>query len=549
MKRVILIGLSGTGKSSIARELAAKMGFTPLDVDDEIVRRCRMPIPSIFERFGEDVFRAFERGCLAAACAEERRVIATGGGVVLDERNWLAMRPDSLIVQLQASPTEILARLSRQSEADPDARRPLLQATDPVQSLETMMRDRGPLYDQADVCVDTTGKDQDAVVAEILAVAQTVEEGSLHLPIGAITTPSGRSDLFVGSGMLEEIGDLIRRRFPTSRRAWVITDSNVGPHWAPKVTNALRRSDIAVESVQVPAGESSKSFSHVSSLLDRLLNGRIDRRDLVVALGGGVIGDLAGLVAAIALRGVGLVQVPTSLLAMVDSSVGGKTGVNHARGKNLIGAFYQPQLVLADPLVLETLPEREVRGGWAEIIKHAMIETTTTGRDGAPLLDLLERSPIDEWSNPDFLTDVVRRNVLIKRCVVQADEKEMGLRRVLNYGHTLGHAMEASGYRHHHGEAIALGMRAAVNIALDLGRTSPDVSDRQKRLLDKVGLPSRFDGDLDDVIDRLASDKKAVNGRLTWILPTREIGSVDVVTDVPIDVVERAAESLGARRR
>ncbi len=549
MKRVILIGLSGTGKSSVARELASRLAFSAIDVDDEIVRRSGMPIHAIFERYGENVFRAFERDCLADACNAARRVIATGGGVVLDERNWLVMRPESLVVHLQAAPNQILGRLSSQVEVDPDARRPLLNSPNPLKALEMMRRERGPFYEQADVTIDTSNKDLNSVVDEISAAVRRVQADSIQLPIGSIGTPSGRSDLYVGTGVMQEIGELTGRRFPQSRRAWLITDSNVGPLWASPVISALTESDFAVERVDVPAGESSKAISQVSALLDRLLDGRIDRRDVVVALGGGVIGDLAGFIASISLRGVGLIQVPSSLLAMVDSSVGGKTGVNHARGKNLVGAFYQPQLVLADPLMLETLPEREVRGGWAEIIKHAMIESTATSCAGTPLLDLLERTPIEDWNGPDFLADVVRRNVLIKHSVVQKDEKEMGLRRVLNYGHTLGHAMEASGYRYHHGEAIALGMRAAVDIAIRTGRTSDEVAHRQNRLLDGVGLPSRFEGELDDVIERLASDKKAVNGRLTWILPGHEIGSVDVVSGIPLDVVEAAAASLGAQRR
>ncbi|MGA7672392.1 MAG: 3-dehydroquinate synthase [Nitrolancea sp.] len=549
MKRIILIGLSGSGKSAVACELAARLGFTAIDVDDEIIRRSGMPIPAIFERFGEDVFRTFERGCLASACSQDKCVIATGGGAVLDERNWLVMRPESLIVHILADSNQLLSRLSSQSESDPDALRPLLQASDPKHSLDKMWRERAPFYRQADVSVDTSNKSLDTVAAEILSAITRVESGSVRLPIGTIGTPNGRSDLYVGPGVLNSIGQLARQRFPQSRRAWVISDSNVGPLWATLVSTALAASEFAVERIDVPAGESSKAFDRVSGLLDRLMDGKVDRRDVVVALGGGVIGDLAGFAAAIALRGVGLIQVPTSLLAMVDSSVGGKTGVNHKRGKNLIGAFYQPQLVVADPKVLETLPEREVRGGWAEIIKHAMIESTATGHAGTPLLDLLEQTPFESWVQPEFVADVVRRNVLIKRSVVQADEKETGLRRVLNYGHTLGHAMEASGYRYHHGEAIALGMRAAADISVRIGRSTEGVAKRQNRLLEKVGLPSRFVGDLDDVIERLSSDKKAVNGQLTWILLTREAGSVEVTSDVPIDEVTAAAASLGAQRR
>ncbi len=296
------------------------------------------------------------------------------------------------------------------------------------------------------------------------------------------------------------------------------------------------------------AGESSKSLSRVSSLLDALLNGRVDRRDVVVALGGGVIGDLAGFVASIVLRGIGLIQIPTSLLAMVDSSVGGKTGINHSRGKNLIGTFYQPPLVVADTETLTTLPEREWRGGWAEIIKHGMIELTATGVPDTALLDQIEGATDAQLRDPHFMTHIVRRNVTIKSAVVQADERESGLRRILNYGHTLGHAMEASGYQYHHGEAIALGMRAAMDLAVQLERSNDAVRARQNALLDRIGLPRKFDGVLSDVLDRLGSDKKAVNGKLTWILPGDRAGHVDIVTQVPTELVERAAVAVGARR-
>ncbi len=547
MDRVVLIGLSGTGKSTVARQLAEALSFDCVDLDDDVVTTFGCPISEIFSRFGEPVFRSAERASLIRSCSRDRCVVATGGGVVVDERNWVTMRPNSLIVHLIATEDEILARLQQQVKTDPAAGRPMIGSADQRASLSSLAATRKHLYARADCVVVTSGKTTNEVAEEIARIAREAESGELALPIGSIGAAHGRSDLYVDAGLLEHAGSVIRQRFPEARRAWLITDNNVGPLWAAHVAQNIERVGIVTETLEVPAGESSKSLDQVAQLLDQVLSARLDRRDLVVALGGGVVGDLAGFVAAIALRGVGLIQVPTSLLAMVDSSVGGKTGVNHERGKNLIGAFYQPQLVLADPTVLETLPEREWRGGWAEIAKHAMIEGSATGSTGADLMSLIEHARDEQLRDPAFMTDVVRRNVLIKTSVVLQDERETGLRRVLNYGHTLGHAMEASGYRYHHGEAVALGMRAAADIALRLGRTSSDVVDRQNLLLDRIGLPSRFEGDLRDVIERLGSDKKAVHGALTWILPSEIVGAVEIVSGVPMEVVEATAAGLGAR--
>lgn len=548
MKRVILIGLSGSGKSTIARSLAERLGFEPVDIDDEIVKSFGYPIREIFTRHGEAVFRAAESEILFRACAHPERVIAVGGGAVVSEQNWVAMRPESLIVHLQAAPDELIARLRSQVVADPTTSRPLLESSDPLPDLERQWVARRDMYAQADVCIDTTRKAISEVVDEVGAQVRAAHSAEYPLPIVALGTATGRSDLYVAPGILASAGDLVRKQFPASRRGWIISDANVAPLWGAAVAGSLARAGFATTQLTVAAGESSKSMQQTSALLDRLLTEKINRRDVVVALGGGVVGDLAGFVAAIVLRGVGLVQIPTSLLAMVDSSVGGKTGIDHERGKNLIGAFYQPQLVLADPLVLETLPEREWRAGWAEIIKHAMIEMTATGRDDAQLLSLIESTHADALYDTSVISEVIAQNVRVKSAVVSRDERESGLRRVLNYGHTLGHAMEASGYRYIHGEAIALGMRAAVNLAIRLGYSTDDVASRQNAMLDRIGLPNQYEGQLSDVIDRLWSDKKTVNGVLTWILPGRECGRVDIRSDVPLAQVEAAAQAVGARR-
>ncbi|MBX6341769.1 MAG: 3-dehydroquinate synthase, partial [Thermomicrobiaceae bacterium] len=401
-------------------------------------------------------------------------------------------------------------------------------------------------YERADATVDAGLGEPDAVAEAILAaVAERVKAGLV--PATSIPTPTGRSDIYVAHGLLARVGDLIRRRWPDAGRAWVISDDRVWEHWGEAALDAIGAAGLAASWRAVPAGEASKSLGTVGDLLDWLIGERIDRRDVVVALGGGVVGDLAGFVASIVLRGVGLVQVPTSLLAMVDSSVGGKTGVNHPLGKNLIGTFYQPPIVAVDPSLLETLPERELRAGWAEIVKHAMIERTATGSPETALLDRLEALPGDPLRlEPGDLAWIVERNIQLKAAVVRRDEREAGPRRLLNYGHTLGHAMEAAGYRYLHGEAVALGMRAAARIALRLSRCERDLVERQDALLDRLGLPARFDGDLSTVVERLSRDKKAVHGTLTWILPVGR-GEVEIVRDVPLDVAVAVARDLGAR--
>lgn len=546
LERVYLIGLSGSGKTTLAPLLAERLGFEAVDIDAEVERHFGRSIPDIFAAFGEPVFRAAERDALAQASRRTRVVVATGGGAVLDPANWAAMRPRSAIVHLTAEPSVLIERLEAAVRATPMAERPLLRGDDPLARLESLWQARRHLYEQADLTIDTTGKSLDALAQEIADQITALDRAGV-IPVDSLGTPSGRSDLYAAPGLLAEVGTLARRRWPKARRAWVIADEHVLPLWGAPVEGSFTQAGFDVTMRAVPAGEGSKSLQEASALLDWLLGGGIERGDVVVALGGGVVGDLAGFVAAIVLRGVGLVQLPTSLLAMVDSSVGGKTGVNHALGKNLIGAFYQPPLVVADPHVLRTLPPRDLRNGWAEIVKHSMIECTATGTPEPVLLPWLEgRTPVGGLGEPGELAALIAHNIRLKAAVVRADEREAGLRRILNYGHTLGHAIEAAGYRYLHGEAVALGMRAAARLAHRLGLCDADLVARQDALLDRLDLPRTYDGEWEPVREHLLRDKKVVQGTLTWILPEGP-GRVVVRRDVPLEAVEAVAREIGAR--
>ncbi|ACZ38552.1 3-dehydroquinate synthase [Sphaerobacter thermophilus] len=546
LERVYLIGLSGSGKTTLAPLLAERLGFEAVDIDAEVERHFGRSIPDIFAAFGEPVFRAAERDALAQASRRTRVVVATGGGAVLDPANWASMRPRSAIVHLTAAPSVLIERLEAAVRATPMAERPLLRGDDPLARLESLWQARRHLYEQADLTIDTTGKSLDALAQEIAGQITALDRAGV-IPVDSLGTPSGRSDLYAAPGLLAEVGTLARRRWPKARRAWVIADEHVLPLWGAPVEGSFTQAGFDVTMRAVPAGEGSKSFQEASALLDWLLGGGIERGDVVVALGGGVVGDLAGFVAAIVLRGVGLVQLPTSLLAMVDSSVGGKTGVNHTLGKNLIGAFYQPPLVVADPHVLRTLPPRDLRNGWAEIVKHSMIECTATATPEPVLLPWLEgRTPVGGLGEPGELAALIAHNIRLKAAVVRADEREAGLRRILNYGHTLGHAIEAAGYRYLHGEAVALGMRAAARLAHRLGLCDADLVARQDALLDRLDLPRTYDGEWEPVREHLLRDKKVVQGTLTWILPEGP-GRVVVRRDVPLEAVEAVAREIGAR--
>jgi shikimate kinase/3-dehydroquinate synthase len=541
-ERIVLIGPSGAGKSALARRLAAATGYASVDIDDEIVSRIGMPIAEMFARFGEPAFRALESHVLDEACRKSNVVIATGGGAVLDPRNWANWRPNSVVVGLTAAPDVLVERVRRHAEQAGDlAERPLL-AGDAEARMRAMLAARGPLYASADVVVETDRLDPDAVCDTVLArIADLLTMSAI--PTLALATAGDRSDIYVDEGLIDRAGEIVARRWPRARRVWIVTDENVGARWGDRLAGSLAEGGLDVRRLSVPAGEGSKDFAEVARLCTAMTDGGVTRRDLVVALGGGVVGDLAGFVASICLRGLSLVQVPSSLLAMVDSSVGGKTGVNLPAGKNLAGAFYQPGIVLVDPGLLATLPREEYRSGMAEVIKHSLIQSSTP-LGGSDLFEILASVSLDPLPS-DRVTEVLRRNVAIKHSVVQADERESGLRMILNFGHTAGHAIEADGYRYRHGEAVALGLIVATRIARGLGRVDDEYLTRVVAMIERAGLPTRLDGSADVIIGRLSKDKKNVDGALHWILP-RADGVVEPVTGVTLDVVRAALMDTGA---
>jgi 3-dehydroquinate synthase len=341
-------------------------------------------------------------------------------------------------------------------------------------------------------------------------------------------------EILIGDGLLEGAGAQVARVLPGARAA-IVTDENVAALHLPHVQASLEAAGIASSAVIVPAGEKSKSFAQLEYAVDGILAAKLERGDMVVALGGGVVGDLTGFAAGIVRRGMKFIQMPTSLLAQVDSSVGGKTGINTGRGKNLVGVFYQPQLVLADTGVLDTLPIREFRAGYAEVAKYGLI-------DRPAFFEWLEKN----WRNV-FAGGAARQHAIAESCrakaeVVARDEHETGDRALLNLGHTFGHALEgATGYdsaRLVHGEGVSIGMCLAHTFSAHMNLASPDDAKRVEAHLRAVGLPTRMadiQGGLptaEKLMDYIAQDKKVTRGALTFIL-THGIGRSFIARDVP----------------
>ena len=345
-------------------------------------------------------------------------------------------------------------------------------------------------------------------------------------------------DILIGPGLIEDAGTHLAQAVPNARAA-IVTDTNVAARYLQTATASLERAGIAATPITVPAGEPSKCFATLESVTGQILDARLERGDVVVALGGGVIGDLTGFAAAIARRGMQFVQMPTSLLAQVDSSVGGKTGINSPHGKNLIGAFYQPRLVLADTSALDTLSPREFRAGYAEVVKYGLI-------DRPEFFDWLEANWDAVRSGGAERIHAIAESCRAKADVVARDEREAGDRALLNLGHTFGHALEAAAAYNPeilvHGEGVAIGMVLAHEFSARLNLASPDDALRVKAHLERVGLPTNLDGmrdripDADTMLGYIAQDKKVTRGELNFIL-TRGIGKAFVARNVPASEV------------
>ncbi len=531
-RAVILAGFMGTGKSVVGQQLSQRLGLKLVELDELIEQATGRSIPDIFAEEGEGAFRDYESQALGQAAAQTSVVISTGGGVLIREDNLKTLRKAGPIFCLQAS-ADTLYQRTRRSDY-----RPLLQGDDPRAALEQLLQERQPVYARADYAVPTEGLGIEQVADQIIELMRQDSRAVFLLdePVRVPVAVSGAEyEIHLGSGLLSRLGELVPALRPGLGAA-VITSENLRKPYAEPAVSALAAAGWEASLHVVPDGEQSKRMAVAEALCGELAAAGHDRGSWVFAVGGGVIGDLAGFVAAIYMRGIKFVTVPTSLLAQVDASVGGKVAVNLPQGKNLIGAFHQPQAVVIDTDSLQTLPSREWGEGLAEIIKHAAIADRE-------LFEFLEREmELVRSGDRQVLQYVVARNCQIKAEVVAQDPEEQGWRAVLNFGHTVGHALErgAEKWAWGHGEAVALGMLAETRWAEAQGLTPAGISEHLCRLLQAAGLPRAAERmDWDRANQALSADKKLRRGRLA--LPVLgEIGSVRLEEGVGLAQLQAA---------
>lgn len=512
---VILTGFMGVGKSTVGRLLAERLNRPFIDTDAAIEAADGRTIAEIFEQDGEPAFREREIALARSLVGAGGRVIATGGGFFVN-RDVQGLFAEQAVVCLTAEPETIFRRL--QGYAD----RPLLQVSNPAREIERLLAQRAGVY-SAFPQVRTDGRSPEAIVETIVRLLH--HRYGIHSPVQlTVTHPTGSYPIWVDHDLLPELID----RVEPPGGCFVVTDANVGPHFADRVDGATV--------LTVPAGEAHKTLSTATELYAQLVEAGADRQSTIIALGGGMVGDLAGFVAATYMRGVDFVQAPTSLLAMVDASIGGKTGVDLPHGKNLVGAFKQPRAVVADLSTLGTLPSAEFAAGMAEVIKHGLIAD--------PGLFAAIEAP--GWSadslSPAALRDLVLRAIAVKRDAVEADPFERtGRRALLNLGHTFGHALEhVSGYALRHGEAVGLGLLIAARVSVSLGYCQAQLVRRIETALRRAQLPLATPSlDVDALVQALGSDKKKRAGRVQFIL-LRDVGAPFITGDVPLNLVRDA---------
>lgn len=504
---ILIYGPSGTGKTTIGQLIAESLNLPFSDLDIEIETHSGQKIPDIFARDGEAAFREMERTELEQQL-KQGGVISLGGGALTHApTRALAEAQNSHILLLKADPDIMLARL----QTDTSNPRPLLQG-DPYKKLKAMLERRGAHYAEFPLQLDTSH----------LTPVEAAWQAQILLGMFCVKGMGKEYDVRVTPGLLDSIGAEMAARGLKGPIA-LVCDENVGKLYAKRAEEAISTAGYTVKTITVPAGEEHKTLRTVEKMWAGFLAAGIERGSTIVALGGGVLGDLTGFAAAMWLRGAAWVNVPTSLLAMCDSSLGGKTGADLPEGKNLVGAFHPPTLVLADPEVLATLPEEELRNGMAEVLKHGIISD--------PIL--LELKGFEDKSG---FTEIVRRSMAVKIQVIQEDPYEKGLRQALNLGHTVGHAVElVSGFKLKHGEAVAIGMVAEARLAEKVGLTKSTSSPAMyiKKICQAAGLPTEIPSNLDRRAIRQAMyyDKKRAGGKVKFALPV-EIGNVRVGIEI-----------------
>ena len=549
--RILLIGMMGSGKTTVGRIVAERLGWDFVDSDAEVVSSTGMTVAELFETRGEAGFRKEESRVLRESLAGTTpMVLSVAGGAVLDPANQELLRSRGTVVWMRAESDTLIRRIGAGSG------RPLLQG-DPVVKIQAYDRVRRPIYDGlAHFAVDVDDVDPATVAGRVVAYVEHVVEPRISnsgARRGAIepteptdrryrgpfrlevALPDGRSyPVVVGAGVRSQLAE----RLPAgAKKVAIVTQATIPPAMVAGLATGREQSVYLIGD-----GETHKTLATVETLCSAWARWGMTRNDVVVAVGGGLVTDVGGFAAACYHRGIAVVHVPTTLLGMIDAAIGGKTAVNLAEGKNLVGAFWQPAAVVCDTDLLATLPGRELRSGWGELVKYYFLEPTVRRQAGRFLPTEGALSHPLEAGQPD--TQQIARSVALKAAVVAADERESGLRATLNYGHTLAHALEiATNFELRHGEAVAIGLMYAATLAHRIGRISSEAVAEHRRILAGRDLPMRPPEGLDPslLINLMGRDKKALHG-LTFVLDGPN--GVETVTGIPRSEIEAALAAM-----
>ncbi len=517
MKRIILNGMMGSGKSTVGRLLAEALGWHFVETDAAIELCTGKTISQIFAEEGESVFRKLELEEARRLASCEKCVIATGGGMFTQTEALEALESGSLMVHLSTRPETLAARLSDTSD------RPLLENVERQKRLAEIYEKRRAVYEALPVQIDTEGRSPAQVAQMILRRYFASRQPDL------IFDRLGK--VYVGLNSLRSLSLLLEEVTPV-KRALVLADEVLWPLLEADFST-LFSGDWELLPLIIPAGEAQKSLRQAEMLWTRLKELGADRYTPFVAIGGGVVGDLGGFVAATYMRGVPLVQIPTTLLGQIDSGLGGKTAVNFQGVKNLIGSFYQAKLTLLDPIFLLTLPPEEVRSGLAEMLKAGILADPE-------LVAFMEKNAgaLQQGALPALEWAIARAAAVKLRIVAEDPYERTGKRIFLNLGHTFAHAIESvSEYGVRHGEAVAMGLVLAARLGEALGKTEPGLAEQFERILNQLGLPTKIPkGNRGKMLDIMKSDKKKKGKKIQFVIPVR-IGEPKVVELEDLEIV------------
>lgn len=526
-------GFMATGKSRVGSLVAERLGRSFIDTDKMIEERQGRSIADIFSQEGEAGFRAIERETIRDLSTRSGLVISLGGGSLTIPEAPGLIRKSGILVRLWARAEVLSERVGRKNN------RPLLANLDSAARLakiQELLGAREPYYSLADFSIESTDSHPVEHVASRVVAGLRVWS---HRAVEVSTAGGDRYPILIGNDWLADFDALLEGlRLSPSHEFLVVSDSNIK---VAQQRNMQRIMGLAgqCQSFTFPPGETQKNLQVLNRLYTFMLRRGYSRKTCLLQFGGGVVGDMAGFGAATYQRGIPFIQIPTTLLSMVDSSVGGKVAVNHPEGKNMIGAFYQPRAVVIDLTVLETLPRDEFLAGLAEIVKHGIIYD-------ADYFAFMEQNVEGILRrDPAIMTQLIRRSCEIKAEVVSQDEKETGIRAILNYGHTFGHAIEKiTDYsRFSHGLTVGLGMRVAGRLATLMGRWTSEEEARQNLLLDRLGLPKEFAVDPQEAWHAMGVDKKVEKAKRVYILPAR-IGGAEKVANAPEAMVHKAWDAI-----